>query len=582
MATRKSAGAGVTVRDPDPSGATADDNADGSRHDLAGASRPAVDQPPAEHEFSAGEGDTVDMVTFVVEGEMYAFPMERVEEIIRMPRAIRVPLGPPGLEGLANLRGRVLPIVSLRSCCGLPVVEHDEATRVIVVDGGATLGFVVDRVASVTSVEASLVEAAERIGGAIDSELLAGVIKPGHREEDQDGELVKVLDVARLVATQFAMLADRTKRALTDGVAGSGSAVEPSDEADDDTLELVSFAVDGQEYALPIDRVQEIVQAPERVTTVPNAEARVLGVMNLRGRLLPVVSLRQVFGLAPAPLAPQNRIVVVQLPGQGSSLSSDGGVVGVVMDTVREVLRVPQHLVANLPEFMARAGRAHEVEAVCRLEEGSRLVSVLSVERMFAQGELRSALVEVIGDGSDQAEEEANAMVGEAGRQVNEGEDELLVVFRLAAEEYSVDVDAVQEIIRVPDMLIRVPKALDFVEGLVNLRGAVLPVVDLRTRLGLSRTERDDRQRIIVLIVNGVRTGFIVDSVTEVLRVARGDLEPAPELSQEQSHLVSRVANLAGSQRMLMMLEQDNLLATDQLAALIPHPREVDQGVLVG
>ena len=99
-----------------------------------------------------------------------------------------------------------------------------------------------------------------------------------------------------------------------------------------------------------------------------------------------------------------------------------------------------------------------------------------------------------------------------------------------------------------------------------------MPVVDLRTRLGLARSERDEQQRIIVLIVNGVRTGFIVDSVTEVLRVSRSALEPAPELSVEQAHLVREVANLAATQRMLMMLEPDHLIATDQLA-LIPQPR---------
>jgi purine-binding chemotaxis protein CheW len=559
---------------------------------------------------------TADFVTFVVEGETYAFPMERVEEIIRMPETVRVPLGPPSLEGLANLRGRILPIVSLRACCGLPEAPHDEATRVIVVDGGATLGFVVDRVASVTSVEVNRVEPVDQIRSVIDSDLLSGVIKPGRRADEKDAELTKILDVPRLVASQFESLAEhatRSRAQLSDTGRGlHGVAVgEADDDGDDATLELVSFAVDGQEYALPLDRVQEIVQAPERVTTVPNAEARVLGVMDLRGRLMPVVSLRQVFGLAPAPLEPQNRIVVVQLPalggrdaGNGSGDQSGNGsgngsggtagdvtIVGVVMDTVREVLRVPYELVADLPEFMARAGRAQEVESVCRLEDGKRLVSVLSVEQMFARDDLESTLRTVAGGvdhhagTSDHSEEGvmARELLDRAGPTDDEtGDDELLVVFRLAAEEYSVDVDAVQEIIRVPETLIRVPKALDFVEGLVNLRGAVLPVVDLRTRLGLARTERDERQRIVVLIVNGMRTGFIVDSVTEVLRVTRSLLEPAPELSEEQARLVKQVANLASSQRMLMLLETDQLLATEQVAALIPHQRAAVAGELVG
>jgi purine-binding chemotaxis protein CheW len=144
----------------------------------------------------------------------------------------------------------------------------------------------------------------------------------------------------------------------------------------------------------------------------------------------------------------------------------------------------------------------------------------------------------------------------------------LFVVFRLDEEEYAVDVDAVQEIIRVPAALIRVPKTFDFVEGLVNLRGTVLPVVDLRTRLGLPRSERDERQRIVVLIIGGVRTGFIVDSVAEVGRIGRNVLEPAPQLSGEQARVVSRVANLPDQKRMLLLVQVDQLLAAEQAKAL--------------
>lgn len=163
-----------------------------------------------------------------------------------------------------------------------------------------------------------------------------------------------------------------------------------------------------------------------------------------------------------------------------------------------------------------------------------------------------------------------------------ESDDELLVVFRLADEEYSVDVDAVQEIIRIPQSLIKVPRTRPFVEGLVNLRGAVLPVVDLRTRLGLPHGQRDERQRIIVLIVGGVRTGFVVDSVTEVLRVARDATEPAPELSPEQARLISRVANLPENSRMLMMLEPEHLVSTDPSQPTDSVlPRQRDAAVLV-
>ncbi|MEU4621490.1 chemotaxis protein CheW [Actinoplanes sp. NPDC023801] len=493
----------------------------------------------ADEEFD----ENSDFVTFDMAGERYAFPMRRVQEIIRMPAVVKVPLGPPSLEGLANLRGRVLPVVSLRRCCAMDQIGHDETTRVIVVDGGVPLGFVVDRVSSVISIDPQQVEPADAVQATVRSDVLVGVIKSG------DGDMTTVLDVDRLIGSQFARLFEKRGGRETAQAVRVPSDIDADAELDD-TLELVSFAVEGQEYALPIDQVQEIVQAPESVSHVPNAGSRVLGVIDLRGRLLPVVSMRRVFGLPVTPLEPQNRIVVVSI---------DGGVVGMVMDTVREVLRVPHHLVAPLPTVVAGDGRNTEVESVCRLEDGKRLVSVLSVSRMFDSPEVRDEIADYRReDEQDMGADSASA--ADDGR----GDEELFVVFRLDDEEYAVDVDAVQEIIRVPEALIRVPKSFDFVEGLVNLRGTVLPVVDLRTRLGLIRTERDERQRIVVLIIGGIRTGFVVDSVAEVARVGRNVLEPAPELSAEQARVVSRVANLPEQQRMLLLVQVDQLLAGDQ------------------
>ncbi|NHC15287.1 chemotaxis protein CheW [Motilibacter sp. E257] len=506
----------------------------------------------AEDELDSGR----DYVTFEMQGEMYALEMERVQEIIRMPEVVRVPLGPSALVGLANLRGRVLPVVSLRSCCGLAGREHDEATRVVVVESaGATLGFVVDRVAAVISVEDEQVESADSVQSTVRSDLLAAVLKAG------DGRMTTVLDVEHLVATEFAALGRHTAGGSTASAAWSPGD-QATEEESTDTLELVSFAVDGQEYALPIDRVQEIVQAPERVTAVPNAVRRVLGVMDLRGGLLPVVSLRSVFGLPVTELEPHNRIVVITVEREGRE-----SLVGVVMDTVREVLRVPMELVGGLPHVVSGGGRRNEVEAVCRLEEGRRLVSVLSADALVDDRDLQA--IDHVTAADSAAASTADAEKGrddmtDDGR----GDDELLVVFRLEGEEYCVDVDAVQEIIRVPEALVRVPKTLDFVEGLVNLRGAVLPVVDLRTRLGLRRLERDERQRIVVLIIGGVRTGFVVDSVAEVAKVAGGELEAAPELSAEQARVVARVANLPGQGRMLLVLEPSELLGPEQVALL--------------
>ena len=249
-----------------------------------------------------------------------------------------------------------------------------------------------------------------------------------------------------------------------------------------DELQLVSFDVDGQEYAIAIEDVQEIVQVPEAVIHVPHSDAHVLGVMTLRSRLLPLVSLRAMFALAHRSVDEKSRIVVLTLNGVS---------VGVVVDAVSEVLRVSKSGVDALPAMLAREGNLAEITSICQLDQGKRLVSIVTARNLFGHSVVKEALSAV---------NESDLQEGRqaAGADDNLDDDEQVVVFRLDKEEFGAPIASVQEIVRVPDELIRVPRAPSFVEGVINLRGTVLPVIDLRLRLGLKQAERTDRQRIMV------------------------------------------------------------------------------------
>jgi purine-binding chemotaxis protein CheW len=122
----------------------------------------------------------------------------------------------------------------------------------------------------------------------------------------------------------------------------------------------------------------------------------------------------------------------------------------------------------------------------------------------------------------------------------------------------------VQEIVRVAEQLTRVPKAPLCVEGVINLRGAVLAVMDLRRRLGLEQVERSDQQRIMVFLIDGARTGFIVDSVVEVLKIHKSSIELAPRLSGEQDGLLARMANLERQKRMVQLIDPSHLIEKQQ------------------
>ena len=99
-------------------------------------------------------------------------------------------------------------------------------------------------------------------------------------------------------------------------------------------------------------------------------------------------------------------------------------------------------------------------------------------------------------------------------------------MFRLGDDEFGLPVEAVEEVARVPDRVTRVPKAPKFLEGVINLRGEVIPVVDQRRRFDMPRLEQGDRRRLVVVRTGRHRAGLIVDSVSEVLRTPPTPLTP--------------------------------------------------------
>jgi purine-binding chemotaxis protein CheW len=514
----------------------------------------APDQKPdeaarADRDESTRASTTQQFVTFLSGDEVFAADMSPVKEIIRVPQVVRVPMAPTALEGLANLRGKVLPIISLRRLFGFPELEHDDATRALVIDVGQPLGFVVDRVSSVMGVDSGHIEDVGSISTTVNTEVLSGLIKDagGHA-------MIMVLDFAKLIQKEFSHIAAITKNTA---VANAAQAEVQSEEEDSsDELQLVSFNVEGQEYAIAIEDVQEIVQVPEAVIHVPHSESHVLGVMTLRNRLLPLVQLRRIFGLPDSDLDEKSRIVVLTLNGVS---------VGVVVDAVSEVLRVSKSGVDPLPALLAREGNLAEVTAICRLNNGKRLVSIMTARNLFDHSAIKSAISEALNTVND-SEVESRSKAKETDDNLDD--DEQVVVFRLDKEEFGAPIASVQEIVRVPEELVRVPQAPSFVEGVINLRGTVLPVIDLRLRLGLKQVERTDRQRIMVFLISDVRTGFIVDQVAEVLKIPKSAIEPAPQLSSEQSLLLSRMANLEKQKRMVQLIDPPHLMGKKELRAL--------------
>jgi purine-binding chemotaxis protein CheW len=146
------------------------------------------------------------------------------------------------------------------------------------------------------------------------------------------------------------------------------------------------------------------------------------------------------------------------------------------------------------------------------------------------------------------------------------GEERQLVVFQLGAELYGVEISRVHEIIRLQSVT-RVPRAPAFVEGVINLRGKVIPVVDLRRRFGLPTAEHSRASRIVVVELGDQVGGIVVDGVSEVLRVNTATIEPpSPVVAGIDSEYLHGIAKL--TDRLVILLDLDRILARDERRAL--------------
>jgi len=518
-----------------------------AEHAARPGARKAATEPPGRNVSPTGlaAADGIKVVVFDVGGTSFGIRLADVREIIRTPVLTNMPLGPRSLLGLANVRGEVLPVLSLRRLLGFADAPLLEATRVLVTGARMFVGLAVDRIVDLLTISPERIEAAAGVSG-FPRDLFEGAINniSGNRT-------LALVDSGKVQRAELLGLSGgAAQRARSTPARASAPAAAPSAGAEP-KVALLSFELARQEYAFALEHVREIIALPEHIATMPRPETAVLGVVTFRQKLLPIVSLRALLGLPGKSAADGHGKVVV--------LSLGGGAVGVVADRTREILRVDASLVDPAPSLLTRGEGEAEITSICRLEHGKRLVAVLTPDRLFRSDLVRRILAERAAedDGRD------------AEREGQDVSDEEFVVFHLADQEFGLPIKAVEEVARLPSKIAKLPKAPAFIEGLINLRGGAVPVIDLRRRFLLPVAERSSRQRILVVAMRGGKAAFMVDDVVGIIRLPAAAITLAPDLSPEQMRLIGRVAALGDRERMVLLVDPEQLLeqAEEQVLA---------------
>ena len=473
---------------------------------------------------------------FRLDNEIFGIDITPVKEIIRMPELVKVPLAPPALLGLTNLRGKVIPVVSMRRLFGIPDELFNESTRAIVVDFGENIAVVVDQILSVISVSDDQIEVADAEQGLVSSEFLKGIVR-----DAGSYELIAVLELESVIEKNFkSEIQQHPKSSFSGGIKESD--LETRDDIEfEEEKQIVCFSLEDEEYAFYIDAVQEIVQWPDRIVQIPNSPNYFLGIMRLRERFIPLISLSALFGYSHNGVKDSSRIVVIN-KGKRS--------LGIAVDKVNEVMRVKSSYFKEASDVLDQ--KEDMITSICQINE--RLISILSVDSILNL-DIKEAEMKDLNQSEQLIEEK-------------EEEENHMVTFKLGQEEYAVSINFVQEIVRMPDSITVVPNAPAGVEGIINLRGTVLPIIDLRQKIGMERLDKNERQRILVFLMNGTKMGFIVDSVTEVIRLPQRYIEPAPSISMGNDGFIESIANLTDQKRIIQILNPRKLVSDSEMESI--------------
>ncbi|WP_158741366.1 chemotaxis protein CheW [Defluviitalea raffinosedens] len=474
------------------------------------------------------------LVTFLLGEDEFGTDIMDVKEIIRVPDITRVPNAPVYVEGACNLRGNILPIIDGRTWFNLERKNRDENSRVLVIDvDGKATGVIVDKVSEVMRVNIADIEAPPEIIRNVDLDYLNGVVKL-----ENGNRLVMLLDVVKALSVNNAQKEEIKEQ--NESLQKNSAILGSSNNESIDEEQLVSFLLGKEEYAIGIMKVKEIIRTPQ-IVKVPNCEEYIEGIVSIRNNLLPIINLRTCFGMEHLEVNDHTRILVADM---GSFTA------GIMVDKVLEVLRVPSSIIQSPPRFSTQS--EDQLKGVAKMDQGKRMILMLEPSKLIS-ADVISGISGT--DGIYKEDSDGKSI----GKQLID--EEQLVTFKIDSVEYGVKIANVQEINRMTEVT-KIPRAPYCIEGIVNLRGNVIPALNLRKLFNLPEKSITDATRIIIIDHNGKRTGIVVDSVSEVLRFEKTLIEAPPDTLSNgvDSDYVEGVGKLNDGKRMILILDISKIL----------------------
>ena len=427
--------------------------------------------------------EEIQLVTFLIAEEEYAFPIEIVKEILRVGNIIEVPETPEYILGILAVRDTLLPVVDLRKIFGFSDLAKD-------------------------------------VNQELDKIL----------KEHED--FVKDLKNSIETGSPFRCELDHNK---------------------------CGFGLWMKKFITSSEKINQAIESMKKDHQIFHELAKIIlqkvkehnkdsALQLFENDIVPVFEkLKEYFkNLKEAiseDIKEDQRILVLEIFNTP---------IGILVDRIKQVIRVPKDSIEKPPEIL-KTEKSDNLKGIAKLEEGKRIIMLISEESLFDKKTIEE-LKEMIKK-EEKLKKETTIVTEEIQ----------LVTFKLAEIDFAVPIEDVQEINRV-ESITSVPRAPYFVEGVMNLRGNVIPVIDLRKRFEMEFRPYDETTKVIIVKLQDKLVGFVVDSVSEVLRISKDSLETPPEIITENidTRFIKAICKLEEKNKIILVIDILNVLSYEE------------------
>lgn len=435
--------------------------------------------------------------------ESFGISTQDINQIFRVPDIMPLPLRPEEVRGLSVLGGNIATVLDINMLLGIGKVDakNDKSRLLSLTNANSVNALLVSEVFNTVSIEDSNIEYIDRANDSVvaiykHNDMIVQIVSLDILFSKIKKVSIESKDIHELKAKDKAIKEEDSKRFLI-------------------------FKMHKERFAIDIDFLQEIILADITFTEITGSREEIMGLITLRDDLITVIDLRTYYGFKNS-FTDKNRILITTLNSQ---------TIGLFVD---EIVDIKNILEKNI-EHMGNEFDKSKISGV--LHDNNSLISFLDkkvIEDLIAENE---AYI----DTKEKTVEEAT-----------DSDSIEVIVFKLDDKEYAFEVDKVAEIIdavKPTDVAMTESK----IDGVINIRGQIVPIVSLFNILGIKEKFNDDA-KIVVTDINDSKVGFVVESVSDILRVSIDDIKP------QNDDILTDVLHLENGKKLVMMMNIEKMI----------------------